>query len=146
MAMAVSLEARVPFLDHELVEFAATIPTKHKIHDNILKHILKDTFKDVLPEAVITRRKAGFLVPISIWFNGRLGDYCRDILLSPTALSRGYYDKKVLERTLDQHFQKRQDFEREIWTLLNLELWHRVFIDRVPEPPAGVATVGAGVG
>lgn len=146
MAMAVSLEARVPFLDHELVEFAATIPSKHKIHDNILKHILKDTFKDVLPEAVITRRKAGFLVPISIWFNGKLGEYCRDILLSPTALSRGYYDKKVLERTLDQHFQKRQDFEREIWTLLNLELWHRVFIDRVPEPPAGVATVGAGVG
>lgn len=143
MAMAVSLEARVPFLDHELVEFAARIPQQYKIKDNVLKFILKDTFRAQLPEEVITRRKAGFLVPISIWFGGKLGEYCRDILLSPTALSRGYYERAELERTLDSHFSQRQDYERELWTLLNLELWHRVYIDRVPEPPAGVLTAAA---
>ncbi len=143
MAMGVSLEARVPFLDHELVEFSARVPTQYKIKNGILKYILKDTFKDKLPEEVISRRKAGFLVPVSIWMGGKLGQYTRDMLLSQEARQRGYYNAREVERTLELHFSGRQDFERELWTLLNLEIWHRVFIDRIPEPPAGVPTLAA---
>jgi asparagine synthase (glutamine-hydrolysing) len=143
MAMAVSLEARVPFLDHELVEFSARVPIGYKVQNGVLKHILKDTFRDKLPEEVIKRRKAGFLVPISIWMGGKLGQITRDVLLSKEARGRGYYDMRQVERTLDLHFSRRQDFERELWTLLNLEIWHRVFIDRIPSPPAGVPTVAA---
>lgn len=137
MAMAVSLEARVPFLDHELVEFSARVPLRHKIKNGVLKYILKDTFRDLLPEEVITRRKAGFLVPVSPWFAGKLGQYLREVLTSPEARARGYYDMREVDRAIQLHFDRRQDFERELWTLLNLEIWHRVFIDRVPEPPAG---------
>ncbi|GMV38220.1 MAG: asparagine synthetase B [Fimbriimonadales bacterium] len=137
MAMAVSLEARVPFLDHELVEFSARVPLRHKIKNGVLKYILKDTFRDLLPEEVITRRKAGFLVPVSPWFAGKLGQYLREVLTSAEARARGYYDMREVDRAIQLHFDRRQDFERELWTLLNLEIWHRVFIDRVPEPPAG---------
>ena len=128
--MANSLEARVPFLDHQLMEFIATIPSSLKLRGTVAKYILKEAFKEFLPEVIFKRRKMGFGVPVSRWFRNELKDYVYEILLDSRTLNRGYFKKEGIERVLNDHIELRYDHSAKIWALLFLEIWFRVFIDR----------------
>ena len=128
--MANSLEARSPFLDHHLVEFAAALPTGWKLRGRKSKYILKDTFSDLLPHAILHRGKMGFGVPIGGWFRGELREYLREIILDPSSLSRGYFDPGRVRELVEEHQKGITDHAPRLWALLVLELWHREFIDR----------------
>jgi asparagine synthase (glutamine-hydrolysing) len=141
MSMAASIEARVPLLDHPLVEWAARLGDRHKVRGTQGKFLLKRLARTLLPHEVVDRPKVGFTVPLSPWFRGPLRSLLADTLLSATALGRGYYQPATLRRYVDDHLGGRHDRARELWTLLTLELWHRTFIDAVPRrqgfaPPA----------
>jgi asparagine synthase (glutamine-hydrolysing) len=125
MSMATSIELRVPFLDHRLVEYAATVPSRHKIRGGDTKYILKRTMQGHLPPRIVRRRKMGFPTPLEIMFRGELFDYARDTLLSSQAINRGYFDKQAVERLLLDHRHGKAANHREIWQLLVLEEWHR---------------------
>jgi asparagine synthase (glutamine-hydrolysing) len=128
--MANSLEARVPFLDHQLMEFIATIPSRLKLKGTITKYILKEAFSDFLPAPILTRGKMGFGVPVSRWFRNELRDYVYEILLDPRTINRGYFKKEGVECLLNDHIKLRYDHSAKIWALLFLEIWFRVFMDR----------------
>ena len=128
--MANSLEARVPFLDHKLMEVVAGIPSHFKLKGSISKFILKKTFSDFLPEAVLKRKKMGFGVPISRWIKNELRDYVYEVLLDRKTLNRGYFKKEGIERLLEEHIASRYDHSAKIWALLFLEIWFRIFMDQ----------------
>ena len=129
--MANSLEARVPFLDHQFMEFVAGIPSQLKLKGSkVTKFILKKAFTDFLPDAIFKRRKMGFGVPVSRWFRNELKDYVYEILLDPRTLNRGYFRRDGIERLLNDHIAARYDHSSKIWALLFLEIWFRVFIDK----------------
>ncbi len=150
MSMAASLEARVPLLDHTLVEWAARLPDRFKIQGLEGKVLLKRLARKWLPNEIVDRPKVGFTVPLSPWFRGPLRELVADTLLSPTCLARGYYRPEVLREVVEDHLQARRDRARELWTMLTLELWHRRFIDEVQRPASAesvvtpVARAGAG--
>jgi asparagine synthase (glutamine-hydrolysing) len=133
MSMAASLEARVPFLDHKLVEFvSATIPSNLRLRRLTTKYILKRAAQELLPQDIIRRRKQGFDVPLAqwVWENK---EFVQDLLLSPTALSRGYFNSTFIRTRVSQALTS-LDLSAEVggqlWNLLCLELWHRLYIDR----------------
>lgn len=128
-SMANSLEARSPFLDHELVEFAAKIPAKLKLKGLTGKYILKKALRGILPKDILHRQKSGFGVPVGSWFKDKLKAYTRDLLLSQKSLKRGYFEEGALRRILEEHNTGRIDHGHRIWSLVNLELWHQIFID-----------------
>jgi asparagine synthase (glutamine-hydrolysing) len=129
MSMANSLEARSPFLDQELMEFAAHIPSRLKLRGMTTKYILKRALEGLVPEEIIRRKKHGFGVPVGRWFRTDLKDYVREVLLSPLALRRGYFNEAALRRLIDEHQNGRCDHGHRLWALLTLEVWHQVFID-----------------
>ena len=128
-SMANSLEARSPFLDHEFMEFAARIPAEMKLKGMTTKYILKKAFRNRLPDAVISRGKQGFAVPLDHWFRSRLKDMAFDILLSQRTAERGYFRQEMIIKILDEHVSGTWNWQNHIWNLLMLELWHRMFID-----------------
>jgi asparagine synthase (glutamine-hydrolysing) len=128
-SMAVSLEARSPFLDHHLMEFAATLPEHLKLRGMTTKYLLKQVLKKFVPQENLTRAKMGFGVPIGHWFRGRLQTFLRDTLLSEKALSRGLFDREQVRRIVDQHVERKDDHALRLWSLLMLELWFERFID-----------------
>lgn len=130
--MAVSLEARSPFLDHRVVEFAAALPMRWKLRGGEGKRILKETFADLLPPEILRRGKQGFGVPISRWFRRELREYLREVLLDPSSLARGYFDPARVRGLVDDHQRGRREHAYRLWALLALELWHRQFIDVAP--------------
>jgi len=150
MSMAASIEARVPLLDHPLIEWAARLPARHKIRGLEGKVLLKRLARRRLPVEVVDRPKVGFTVPLAPWFRGPLKSLLVETLLSPVSLGRGYYEEAVLRGLVEDHLEGRRDRSRELWTLLTLELWHRAYIDRAPQrarpytPPARVAAVVPG--
>lgn len=130
MAMATSIEARSPFLDHQLVEFAARIPPPLKLRGVFgTKRILKKAVRNLLPPAVVHRPKAGFAVPIDSWFRGELRDFTHDTLLGRKARLRGLIRPEAVTAMLDEHESGKVNRHHRIWTLLTLELWFRTFID-----------------
>jgi asparagine synthase (glutamine-hydrolysing) len=135
MSMAASLEARVPLLDHRVVEFAGILPVSQKVRGLQTKRILKRAARDLLPASVLSRRKHAFQVPVNEWLRTQ-SDWARSILLSPAALGRGYFDKGYLRWMMDAHEGGRQRFGQQIWNLVCLELWHQIFIDRSLRPPS----------
>ena len=130
MTMANSLELRVPFLDHKLVEYAATLPADLKLKGRTGKYLLRRAMKNVLPKRIITRSKKGFPVPTESWLRDDLKDFVHDTLLASDAACRGYMDSRVIEKIVSEHEQCRENRRQEIWTLLIFEVWHRLFIDR----------------
>lgn len=128
MTMANSIELRVPFLDHHLVEFALSIPSILKYNRNNEKYILKRSFKDEIPDFVLDRKKNGFPIPISKFLNYEYNDFVKDVLLSQKALNRGYFNKSFIENLIKKSNYKSNG--RKIWLLLTFELWHRLFIDK----------------
>jgi len=127
-SMAVSLETRAPFLDHWLVEMAATIPLNLKLHGSTTKYILKQIAGGLLPEDIIHRPKHGFGVPLGAWLRKDAAQV-RETLLSPEALGRGLFERAALERLIADHVSGRHDHGQRLWSLLTLEWWHRLYID-----------------
>ena len=127
MSMASSIELRVPFLDHRLVECAATIRSKYKIRGMQTKWVLRQAVGPRLPARILRRRKRGFPTPLKVMFGGKLFDYAHDLLLSERARSRGYFAPERVRTLLFDHRAGRASNEREIWRLVVLEEWHRHF-------------------
>jgi asparagine synthase (glutamine-hydrolysing) len=128
-SMANSLEARSPFLDHTVIEFAASLPENLKMRRFETKSLLKKVAAKLVPREVVYRRKMGFGVPVGKWFREEMKDFVRDALLSPAALKRGIVRPEALERYVNEHTTGRRDHSFQIWTLLMLELWFQRFID-----------------
>jgi asparagine synthase (glutamine-hydrolysing) len=141
-SMAHSLEARSPFLDHEFMEFAATIPSDLKVRGRVKKYILKRALSGLLPGEILHRPKMGFGVPIDHWLRHELRDLAYDTLLAPRCLHRGYFRPETLERLLDEHTRGAANWHYLLWTLLMLELWHRTHVDGDGELAARSRTVG----
>ena len=129
-SMANSLEARSPFLDHKLMEFAASIPSHLKLKGLVSKYILKKSLKDLLPNEILNRKKSGFGVPVGSWFKNELKDYALQTLLSEKSLKRGYFRKEIVENLINEHNLGKVDHGHRLWNLINLELWHQVFMDK----------------
>jgi asparagine synthase (glutamine-hydrolysing) len=125
MTMANSLEGRSPFLDHHLVEFVASLPSEMKLRRGTSKYVLKRALRGLVPDAILSRGKRGFAVPIGRWLRTDLRDYLRDHLLSRRAADDGLFDPRVVARLVDDHQSSRADHSHQLWTLLMFELWRR---------------------
>jgi asparagine synthase (glutamine-hydrolysing) len=145
MSMAASIESRVPFLDHVLVEFATRIPREVQIQGLAGKRILKKGVEDLLPHSILYRQKLGFPTPWSGWLAGPRLETIREMLLEPRSQDRGYFRREAIEKLFDEHRDKHRDNYDRIWRLLNLELWHRVCLEgeahgEVGEPAMNLET------
>jgi asparagine synthase (glutamine-hydrolysing) len=129
MSMAASIESRVPFLDHVLVELSARLPDRWKLSGWTTKRVLRHAMRGLLPTSILTRPKMGFPVPFSTWARGRWGLVVRETLLDRRARERGIFDSRAVTRLLDDHAAGRIEAGDRIWSLFNFELWHRTFID-----------------
>ena len=129
MSMAASIESRVPFLDHQLVEFAARVPGSHKIRGCSGKYLVKHAMRDMLPKSILTRKKMGFPVPLNQWFRRGFDRIVRSALTSRQARSRGVFHQPFVEGLLAEHAHGVRDHAEALWTVLNFELWARIFID-----------------
>ncbi|MCK5843895.1 MAG: asparagine synthase (glutamine-hydrolyzing) [Victivallales bacterium] len=122
-SMAVSLEVRSPFMDHKVVEFAASLPIRYKIKGTTKKRILRDTFKDFIPEAIRGREKMGFGVPIAAWLRGDWGGIAKERLLDGAVAASGYFKRDIMERMLKEHSENVADHSYRLWALLVLDIW-----------------------
>ena len=139
--MAHGLESRVPFIDTEVVEFAATLPADVKFKQGNLKHALKEAMRDVLPPAIVDRRdKMGFPVPLAEWINDELRDFVLDVFSGEKASSRPYLADGFDVGELIEH---ESAFGRNLWGLFSLELWQQAYHDRSAEWRASVGTAAA---
>jgi asparagine synthase (glutamine-hydrolysing) len=129
ITMANSIELRVPMLDHHVLEFAASLPSEFKVREKQTKRLLKAAFADVLPQEILTRKKAGFPVPYNSWFRGELRSQVEEVLLSEEALSRGFFKPEAISHLVCGNAAHGR-FGPELFCLLVIELWHRVFIDQ----------------
>ena len=129
MSMAASIESRVPFLDHILVEFATKVPQEVQLKGLAGKQILKKAAEDLLPHSIVHRPKLGFPTPWSGWLAGPRLDSIEKLLLETRSLQRGYFKRQAIERLFAEHRAKYRDNYDRIWRLLNLELWHRVCLE-----------------
>lgn len=133
-SMAHGLECRSPFLDHRVVELAAAIPYGRKVRGTDTKHILKNTFRTLIPPQIAKRRKMGFSLPIGHWFRKELRELLRDQLLNSKSLSRGYFEPNAIRQLINEHMSEAWDHSHRLWALLCLELWHQAFIDPASPP------------
>ena len=125
MTMAASIEERVPFLDHRLVELAARLPTRLLTRGFRTKALLKEALRPFMPREALYRHKVGFSVPVGDWFKKPLKSLVADLLLSHDALARGYFQAASIERFVREHFDGVRDRQKQLWALLNFELWCR---------------------
>ncbi|TLZ67674.1 MAG: asparagine synthase (glutamine-hydrolyzing) [Methanobacteriota archaeon] len=140
MSMAHSLEDRVPILDHRIAELSARIPGRLKIRALTLKWIPRSQAEGLLPRAVLEHRKVGFLVPLAEWLRGPLRRYVEDLLLGERARSRGLFRPESVQALVRSHMSRQRDLSWKLWSLLNVELWHRTWID-----PEGAANPRPGI-
>lgn len=127
--MAASVESRVPFLDHKLVEFTSGLPERLKLHRWTTKYVLRQSMKSVLPEQVLRRPKMGFPVPIGAWFRGPYAHVLEEYLLSSRSLDRGLFNAQFVRTLVNQHQRGEANHDERLWALVNLEMWLRRFID-----------------
>ena len=132
--MAHGLEGRSPFLDTDLMQFAAELPPDLKLRGRTKKYLLKQAMRPFLPADIIDRPKMGFAVPLDHWFRGELKTMAADILLGDRARARGYFNMSCVEQMLTEHARGTRTWHPQLWNLLMLELWHRTFIDERPGP------------
>jgi asparagine synthase (glutamine-hydrolysing) len=135
-SMAHGLEVRSPLLDHELVEFAASLPPSLKLRGNVSKYLLRSVAQSLLPAEVLRRPKMGFGVPLDMWFRKDLREFVRDVLTSPSARQRGCFRPDAIERLIAEHESSRRTHHHLLWSLVVFELWHRMFVDVRPSGPA----------
>jgi asparagine synthase (glutamine-hydrolysing) len=141
MSMAASIESRVPFLDHVLVEQAMRIPAKYLLNGFSGKMVLKRALEDLLPRHILYRKKMGFPTPWGRWLQGEQLNEVEQLLTGDRSLARGLFRVETLHRIFAEHRKKRRDHTDRIWRLMNLELWHRVFVDA--EAPMSHSAIGA---
>ncbi len=128
MSMAASIESRVPFLDHKLVEFAARLPERMKLRGLTTKYILRQAMADKIPSEILTRKKMGFPVPVGSWLRGEFRHLLDDYVLGARALERGIFEPDFVRNLVSRHLAGENHSER-LWMLVNFEIWHRRFID-----------------
>ena len=135
MSMAASIESRVPFLDHKLVEFTARMPDTMKLRGGTTKYVLRESMKGVLPERILSRPKMGFPVPIGTWFRGPFKSIVDEYVTSERALSRGIFAPEFVRQIVSLH-QAGEDHSERLWALVNFEMWQRRFFDSESKPSA----------
>lgn len=140
MSMAASIESRVPFLDDRLVELVNSIPTRHRLQGMRTKALLRDAMGDVVPQAVLTRGKMGFPVPISDWLRGPYWGLVEEFVLSRRCQTRELFEAQALATLAEEHRSGVADHAERLWLLINLEMWQRIFIDG--EAPESVYALG----
>src|SRR2546428_655082 len=136
MTMAASIESRVPFLDHEFVEYVAAMPARLKVRGWRTKVVLREALRGLVPDPILTRRKMGFPVPVGRWLRGPYWPVVEEVVLSPPAIDRGLFHPAVLGRLAEEHREGAWDQGDRLWLLANLEIWQRIFLDG--EDPAAV--------
>ncbi len=141
MAMAASVESRPPFLDHRLVELAFRLPSNVKLRGATTKWVVKEVARRLLPTEIVDRRKVGFRVPLDAWFRQGLREMAHDLLLGRDSFVADVLARDRVEALLASHARRRRNEESRIWTLLGLEVWHRVFF-RGGDPAFGAARTG----
>lgn len=129
IAMSVSLEARVPFLDHELIEFSMDIPMEDKIHGNTAKYILKKAVEGIIPDEIIYRKKMGFGAPITQWLRSDFGRQAESTVMSSRLMQRGYFNRDYVQTMFNDHRQERRDNSQYLWMVLNLVAWYDYWIE-----------------
>ena len=136
VGMANSIEARVPFCDNELIDFALMIPIRNKLNNSTLKYLTKEIMRNKLPSVIYKNSKKGFPTPLARWFRNELREYVYDILTSKIAQERGIFNIKYIRNMLDAHCSRKTDTlwdyasANRIYSLLTVELWFRIFIDK----------------
>jgi asparagine synthase (glutamine-hydrolysing) len=128
-SMANSLEARSPFLDHKVIEFAASLPESVKLRGTETKYLLKKVASRIVPPDVLYRKKMGFGVPLTHWFRGEMKGFLSEVLLSEKAQKRGVIKPEIVARMVSEHTTGKRDHVAQLYTLLMLELWFEQFID-----------------
>jgi asparagine synthase (glutamine-hydrolysing) len=129
MSMATSIEARVPFLDHRLVEFSMQIPSALKVKDGIPKYILKKAAEGIIPHNIIYRKKQGFAAPVSEWLrNGRLSGFAYERILESKIMGEEIFNRKRIEFLFEQHRSGKRNFSLQLWTLLVVAMWYDTYI------------------
>jgi len=129
MSMAVSLEARVPLLDHKLIEFVSSIPAGLKLNGLETKHIFKRAVRDFVPPEILDRPKQGFGVPVQEWINQQLRERIHETLTERRTIDRGYLSGDYVQLLLGEHERGRRDHSTQLWALFMLEMWHRSIYD-----------------
>ena len=143
MSMAASIESRVPFLDHPLVEFTARIPASDEIKGMAGKFVLKEAVEDLLPREIVYRKKMGFPTPWAYWLAGPQLEEIERLLSEPRSRARGLFQPRTIRRIFAEHRAGHRDHGNRIWRLLNLELWQRVFLDGEGNAAVGTSQTGA---
>ena len=145
MSMAASIESRVPFLDHKLVEFTAKMPRQLKLRGGTTKWVLREAMKDILPAEILNRPKMGFPVPLGHWLRGEFKHVVDEYILSGRALARGIFEPKFVRELVTAH-DAGEDHANRLFRLINFEIWQRQFIDgeafeqsEIPVEEAGLA-------
>ena len=133
--MAASIESRVPFLDHPLVEFVAGLPDRAKLRGVTTKWMLRQAMRDRLPAAILSRKKLGFPVPVGTWLRGEWRFLLDEFVLSERVTRRGIFERAALRRLVEGHARGENHSER-LWALITFELWSRIFLDG--EDPASI--------
>jgi len=128
MTMAHSVEARSPYVDHHVAEYVARLPASLKLKGSRLKYALREVAKEFLPAALIDRPKQGFSFPLAYWFRSDLEPLTRSLFKSSVLVEEGLFRREAMIQLLDDHVEKREDHNYRLWILLNLELWHRMFV------------------
>ena len=128
MSMAASIESRVPFLDHKLVEFSAALPERMKLRGATTKYVLRESMKGLLPEAILSRPKMGFPVPVGAWFRGAFRNVVDEYVLSERSMGRGIFEPSFVRSLVKRH-QEGENHSERLWALINFEIWQRQFFD-----------------
>jgi asparagine synthase (glutamine-hydrolysing) len=129
MSMAASIESRVPFLDHEFVDHVMSMPGRFKLRGLQTKAVLRAAVEGLVPRPILERKKMGFPVPVARWLRGPFSRLVDEFVLGPRAMRRGLFDPAALRALADEHRSGRDSHGDRLWLLVNLEIWHRVFLD-----------------
>ena len=130
ITMANSVEARVPFLDHKLVEFVMKVPEFIKIKNNKPKYLVKSFMKDLIPNEVLARKKQGFGTPVNEWLSSKLGDKLEEIIFNSSIREKNYFDYDFIKELLKVHKKGKRNYGPHLWILLNLSLWYDFWIKK----------------
>jgi asparagine synthase (glutamine-hydrolysing) len=140
-SMAHSLEARVPFLDPVVTNFALALPSRHKVRGLRKKVLLRKAVAPLIPSPLLRRRKRGFSIPAAAWLRGELEPFARDTLAESTLRRQGFFEPAAVRRILDDHGSGKEDLSRQLWGLLAFTLWHERHVESTPRPASVVQAI-----
>ena len=128
-SMSASLEVRVPFLNRDLLDFATQLPLELKLKRLTTKYLLKKSMRGILPDRVINRPKKGFNMPVAEWLTSSLRELLLDMLAKERIVRQGFFDYSYIHQLLDDHFARRRDNRKLLWTLLMFQLWYQRYVE-----------------